>query len=66
MSALLPVRGSNGGLLTVKEDGQFSFDPRSDFEHLAPSQTAETRFAITIRDARGALAGSDFIVRVYG
>lgn len=45
-----PVAGSDGGLFTIAEDGEWTFDPDGDFAALSGSETAETSVAYHASD----------------
>ncbi|MCF6443337.1 Ig-like domain-containing protein [Nereida sp. MMG025] len=61
-----PIEGSNGGLITINEDGTASFDPNGDFDELGEGDTAETTVLYTVTDGNGGTAIAEVTVTVTG
>ena len=47
------TEGSNGGEFTINADGTYRFDPGTDFDDLAPSDTRTTSVEYTLSDTDG-------------
>lgn len=45
-----PVTGSQGGIFTISNDGEISFDPNGDFDYLFVGETVTTTITYTIDD----------------
>ena len=61
-----PVNGSDGGLVTINEDGSISFDPNGDFEELGEGETAETTITYTVDDGNGGTDTATVTITVTG
>ena len=48
--------GTHNGSLTFNPDGSYSFNPGTDFDHLAPGQTQDVTFTYQAKDNDGALS----------
>ena len=60
------VAGDSGGLFTIDTDGTLDFDPNSDFDYLAPGETATTSVQYTVRDYTGLASTATVTVTVTG
>ena len=60
------VAGSSGGLFSINESGEVSFDANRDFEDLGAGETRTTNFTYTVVDADGASAQATVTVEVTG
>jgi len=61
-----PVAGSNGGLVTINEDGSISFDPNGDFEALGEGETADTTVTYAVQDPDGQMSMATVKITVNG
>ncbi|WP_420863877.1 Ig-like domain-containing protein [Algirhabdus cladophorae] len=61
-----PVEGSNGGLITINEDGTASFDPNGDFDELGEGETAQTQVTYTVTDGNGGTDETTVTITVTG
>ncbi|MFT5944279.1 MAG: Ca2+-binding RTX toxin-like protein [Yoonia sp.] len=61
-----PVEGSDGGLITILEDGTVSFDPNGDFEVLGDGETATTTVTYTVDDGNGGTDTASVTITVNG
>ncbi|WP_420863556.1 Ig-like domain-containing protein [Algirhabdus cladophorae] len=61
-----PVEGSNGGLITINEDGTASFDPNGDFDELGEGETAQTQVTYTVTDGKGGTDETTVTITVTG
>ncbi|MDH4174271.1 MAG: cadherin-like domain-containing protein, partial [Betaproteobacteria bacterium] len=53
---------ASGALLTVNEDGSFTYDANGRFEHLADGETAQDSFTYTALDAEGAESNTATVI----
>ncbi len=60
------VTGPAKGVLDLRGDGTFSFDPAGAFEDLAEGETATVAFTYQIRDTRGETAQAQVILTITG
>ncbi len=61
-----PVEGSNGGLITILEDGTASFDPNGNFEALGEGETSTTSVSYTVEDGNGGTDTATVTITVTG
>ncbi|HEB69326.1 MAG TPA: tandem-95 repeat protein, partial [Desulfobulbus sp.] len=54
------------GMVGINDDGTITFDPGSDFDHLAQGETQETAIAYTISDGHGGTSTATTTVTVTG
>ena len=62
----VPVTGSAGGGFTILANGDYVFDPGTDFDSLAPGDTAVTTTSYTLVDAQGATSSATITVTITG
>ncbi len=60
------VAGSNGGTFTILGNGNYTFNPGSDFQDLGPGDSRTTEITYTLTDADGAAATAVVRVTVTG
>ncbi|MBK8768818.1 MAG: tandem-95 repeat protein [Rhizobiales bacterium] len=60
------VPGTGGGLFTVAANGDFTFDPGTDFNGLDIGETAQSTVTYTITDAEGATSTATVTVSIVG
>lgn len=53
-----PVSGTSGGSFTVAANGDYGFDPGTDFDYLAAGETATTSVTYTVTDDGGSATAS--------
>jgi VCBS repeat-containing protein len=58
--------GDNGGLFSIDEEGNVTFNPNGEFDDLLGGETRETSFTYTIEDADGATSTATVTVTVIG
>ncbi len=61
-----PVAASDGGLVTIDENGNVSFDPNGEFEALGDGEEATTTVTYTITDPDGAESTATITFTVTG
>ncbi|WP_094798968.1 VCBS domain-containing protein, partial [Bordetella genomosp. 5] len=62
----LTLPGSNGGTFTVLPDGTYTFDPGTQFTHLAQGQSAISTVVYTVTDPSGKTSTATLQVTVIG
>ena len=62
----LPVAGNHGGTFVVEPSGDYSFDPGTAFDDLAPGETRTTTVSYMIGDGNGGAAVASLTVTVSG
>ena len=60
-----PVAGSSGGIFTIGIDGDYTFDPGSDFDDLAESSSRVTYVEYDVYDGSGGLDTGRLSITVY-
>ena len=60
------VQGDNGGTFIINADGSYSFDPGSDFQHLAVNEFLDTTITYTVSDGEGGTDTATLTIRVTG
>ncbi len=60
------VAGSSGGAFALLSNGSYTFNPGSDFDYLADSETATTSVNYTISDGEGGTATATLTITVTG
>ena len=60
------VSGSTGGTFNISAAGAYTFDPGSDFDYLAVSETATTSVTYTVSDGEGGTDSATVTVTVTG
>ena len=60
------VSGTGGGLFTIHSNGNYTFNPDSDFEDLGPGQSRTTSISYTVSDADGATSIATIVITVTG
>ncbi|GAA4649725.1 hypothetical protein GCM10023116_20050 [Kistimonas scapharcae] len=60
------VQGDNGGTFIINADGSYSFDPGSDFQHLAVNETTTTAVTYRISDGNGGTDTATLTITVRG
>ncbi|WP_353110612.1 Ig-like domain-containing protein [Salinisphaera dokdonensis] len=60
------VIGSNGGTFSIDADGNYSFDPGTDFDYLAEGEQATTSVTYQIQDADGDTDQARLTIRITG
>ncbi|MGM9428227.1 DUF4347 domain-containing protein [Hydrogenophaga sp. MI9] len=58
--------GSNGGIFSMDEGGNLSFDPAGAFDNLAQGESCETSFTYEVQDGHGGVASATVTVTVHG
>ncbi|SHE54165.1 Ca2+-binding protein, RTX toxin-related [Loktanella atrilutea] len=61
-----PVAGSNGGLITIKANGDVDFDANGDFDDLGLNDTRETSVTYTVSDGKGGFDTATVTFQVGG
>ncbi|MGG7565377.1 Ig-like domain-containing protein [Rhodovulum sp. DZ06] len=61
-----PISVGAGGLVTVRADGTFDFNPNGAYEHLANGESVVETFTYTITDDHGATDGATVYFTVTG
>jgi large repetitive protein len=66
VSVGVPTVGSNGGTFEVQPNGQYTFNPGTSFDYLAPGESAVTTVRYTISDGNGGTSSAVITVTVTG
>jgi len=61
-----PISLSSGAILTINDDGAFSYDANGAFEHLDSGETALDTFTYTLSDGRGGTDTASVTVTIAG
>ncbi|MES1927174.1 Ig-like domain-containing protein [Salinisphaera sp. T31B1] len=61
-----PTAGNNGGLFTVAANGDYRFDPGTDFDDLAVGESRTTTVSYQVSDGQGGTATASITVLVMG
>ena len=60
------IAGSAGGMFLVNADGSYTFDPGTDFDALAPGDTATTSVTYQVSDGQGGTATETLMIVLEG